>query len=143
MSTQAASPPRATGLTQRLMAIALAGTFVGTIVVGAPLYFGLAQSMWWIALASVVALLGGGFYLGWETREAEPLYGSVLAFLYFAAAAIVLIVGAWMGKVPDPMPGLATGDSTFFFVWPLMILAAGVVGSILGGKIAARSERRS
>jgi hypothetical protein len=141
MSVEAAFPPQSSGLTRRLMATALIGSFAGTIVVGAPLYYGLAQSMWWIALASVVALLGGGFYLGWETREAEPLYGSVLAFLYFSAAAIILIVGTWMGKVPDPMPGLATGDSTFFFVWPLMILAAGVAGSILGGKATARSEK--
>jgi cation transporter-like permease len=44
--------------------------------------------------------------------------------------------------VPDPLPGLATGDSTFFFLWPLLILAAGVAGSILGGRVATRSERR-
>jgi hypothetical protein len=143
MSAQAASPPQDTGLTRRLLGIALAASFVGTAVLGAPLYFGLAHSMWWIAVASAVALLAAGFYLGRSTGEPEPLFGSVLAFFYFAAASVILMVGTWIGKVPDPMPGLATGDSTFFFVWPLLMLVAGVVGTIVGGRAVVRSAQKS
>ena len=142
LGARGASSPHDAASTRRLVLTALAVSATLTIVLGGALYFGVARSFWWIAVASVPALVVAGFQLGWRVGEPEPLYGSVLSFLYFAIIAVILIGGTWIGSLGDPMPGLATGDSTFFFVWPLMILASGVVGTIVGGRIALRSERR-
>ena len=86
--------------------------------------------------------------LGSFAKHVQPFTDSADASWQFGlpastrdADAVVIFGGTWAGKLPDPMPGLATGDSTFFFLWPLLILAAGVVGSIVGGRVV-RSERR-
>jgi hypothetical protein len=142
MSAASASSLRGTRPTRRELLTALATSMAGTGALGGTLYFLLAHNVWWVAVASAPSLVAAGFYLGWRVDEPEPLYGSILSTLYFGIVAVVLLGGTWLGKVPDPLPGLATGDSTFFFLWPLLILAAGVAGSILGGRIAARSERK-
>jgi hypothetical protein len=142
MSTESATPARANGPPRRTLLAAFAVSAAGTAVLGGPLYFLVAHNMWWIAVSSVPALVAAGFFLGWRAGEPEPLDGSILSAAYFGVVAIVLFGGVWVGTFPDPMPGLATGDSTFFFVWPLMILAAGVAGSISGGRIVARLRPR-
>lgn len=142
MSAQEASTLNGNGLGRRTLLLALATSAAGTGVIGGSLYFGVAHNMWWIAVASVPALVVAGFFLGWEVGEPEPLYGSILSLIYFGVVAVVLFVGTWVGKIPDPMPGLATGDSTFFFVWPLVILAAGVTGTVIGGRVVTRLGRR-
>lgn len=117
--------------------VALAISVLGSAALGG-VCFSLGENVWWLALGSSPPLLAGGFYLGWRTREPEPLYGALLAIGYFALVAGVLFGGELTETLPDPLPGLATGDSTFFFVSPLLILALGVIGSILGGKAARR-----
>lgn len=140
MSTGSASSTRANGPPRRILLTALALSGAGTAALGIPLYFLLARDVWWIAVASMPSLLAAGFYLGWRGGEPEPLDGSILSAFYFGITAVVLLGGTWAGKFPDPLPGLATGDSTFFFVWPLLILAAGVSGTVAGGRVA-RSGR--
>ncbi len=143
MSTQnATTTPNDADLGRRPLLLALAVSAAGTGALGGPLYFLVAHNMWWVAVASAPALLAAGFYLGWHAGEPEPLSGSILSFVYFAVVSIILFVGVWVGNFPDPLPGLATGDSTFFFLWPLLMLAAGVAGSIIGGRVVARVGRR-
>lgn len=128
-----------TGPEWRALVVALAASLAGTAVLGGvPLL--LAHSVWWLALGSAPSLLGAGLYLGWRAREPEPLYGAVLAILYFGLVAGVLFGGELTETLPDPLPGLATGDSTFFFVWPLLMLTAGFVGSLLGGRVAVERK---
>jgi hypothetical protein len=143
-TTESTAATAAAVPTRRTLLIALATSVAGTVVLGGGLYFLLAHNVWWVALGSVPSLLAGGLYLGWKVVEPEPLYGSILSFLYFAIVSLILFGSTWAGKLPDPMPGLATGDSTFFFVWPLLMLAAGVAGSIIGGRLAvARLKDKS
>lgn len=120
--------------------LALVASAAGTVAFGVPPLL-LRDNVWWLALGSAPSLLIAGFLLGWRAREPEPLYGAVLGTLYFGIVAGVLF-GAELAEVlPDPLPGLATGDSTFFFVWPLLILVTSFVGSIVGGKAAIRRTR--
>ena len=120
--------------------LALAASAACTVALGAPPLL-LADNVWWLALASAPSLLAAGFLLGWRAREPEPLYGAVLGTLYFGIVTGVLFGAELAEALPDPLPGLATGDSTFFFVWPLLILVTSFVGSMIGGKAAARRTR--
>lgn len=106
----------------------------GTLLLGA-LLFALQPSVWWVGLAGVVSLFVGGAFVGWRVKEAEPLYGALLAILYFGLVALILFGGELAGILPDPLPGLGIGDSTFFFVWPLLQLVASVLGSVVGGRL--------
>lgn len=129
-----------TRLDRRVFLAALAMSVGGTAALGAVLFL-LSESVWWFVLSSTLSLLSAGFYLGWKTREPKPpLYGALLAILYFGLAVAILFGGELAEKLPDPLPGLDIGDSTFFFVSPLLMLAAGFLGSILGGRAARRRE---
>ncbi len=123
-----------------VLLLALAASVAGTIALGVPPLL-LRDNVWWLALASVPSLLAAGFLLGWRAREPEPLYGAVLGALYFGIVAGVLFGAELAEALPDPLPGLATGDSTFFFVWPLVILVVSFVGSVVGGRTAVRRTR--
>lgn len=112
-------------------------SLLGTLLLGLPL-FALQQNVWWIALAGVLSLFAGGVYAGWRSREPEPLYGALVAVLYFGLVAAVFFAGEMAEVFPDPLPGLAVGDSTFFFVWPLLQLAAAVAGSVTGCRLTRR-----
>lgn len=110
-------------------AIALAGTLM---VGGSGLAFA-GQGMWWVAYCGVASLFGGGVAAGWLARTAEPLNGAFIAVFYFGTVALTVFVGEFLAVLPDPLPGLPRGDSTFYFVWPLEQLAAGTLGAMLGG----------
>jgi hypothetical protein len=112
----------------RALGLALATSIVGTAVVGGALFL-LQQNVWLLALGGLGSLFGGGVYLGWRSREPEPLYGALLAVMYFGLVVGILFSGELAEALPDPLPGLAIGDSTFFFVWPLLMLVAAVTGS--------------
>lgn len=88
--------------------------------------------MWWLAVASTVALLAAGFQLGWKTGRWEGLSATLVTILYFVTITVILIIGMMFEVLPDPLPGLPKGDSTFFFVWPLAQLSGTVVGALLG-----------
>ena len=115
---------------------------VGTGVVGGILVM-LDSNVWWLALAGAASLNAGGIYLGLRSGEPEPLYGSLLAILYFALVVGFLFGGRLTEELPDPLPGLGFGDSTFFFVTPLLMLVAGVVGTVVGGRRARSGDRNS
>jgi hypothetical protein len=104
-----------------------------TLAIGFPLM--IAQgSAWWMAWAGVAGLFIGGVVAGRMARSREPLNGAMVALIYFSVVAIVYLVGQAFELLPDPLPGLPQDDSTFFFVWPLAQIAAGTLGSVLGGK---------
>jgi hypothetical protein len=110
----------------------LAISIAGTAVLGFAL-LSIDKNVWWLAIGGLVWLFLGGVYLGWQAREPEPLLGVLLAIIYFGLVASALFGGELAEWLPDPLPGLAIGDSTFFFVSPLLMLVAAVSGSVLGG----------
>ncbi len=115
---------------------------VCTAVLGA-LVLLVDENVWWVSIVSMVALVAGGFVAGFRARQIEPLNGALLACVFFGTEAAILMLGTAMEGtavgLPDPLPGLAIGDSTFFFVSPLGQLASAVLGSILGGWWAHRT----
>ncbi len=114
---------------------------LGTLLVGG---WGLAfagRGMWWVANWGLAFLLAAGALAGYLARSSEPLNGAYIAVLYFGTATLAIFAGEFLGILPDPLPGLPRGDSTFFFVWPLAQLAAATLGAMLGGWAAARRGR--
>lgn len=118
----------------RRLLLALGLSVLATVALGG-VCFALQPNVWWVAAAGLLGLLAGGAYLGWANGEPEPLLGTLLAVLYFGLVAVVLFGGSLLDALPEPLPGLGVGDSTFFFVWPLLQLAAAVLGSLLGGRL--------
>ncbi len=120
---------------------AYVASVVGTAVLGA-LVLLLDENVWWVSIVSMAALVAGGFVAGFRARQIEPLNGALLACVFFGTEAAILMIGTAMEGtaigLPDPLPGLAIGDSTFFFVSPLGQLASAVIGSLLGGWWAQR-----
>ena len=115
---------------------ALAISILGTGLFGGILFL-IDQNIWWVALAGVVSLIIGGFYIGSRSGESEPLYGALLAILYFGLFLAILFVGTLAEALPDPLPGLSIGDSTFYFVLPLLQLVGGLIGSLAGGRLSS------
>ena len=113
--------------------IALALGVAGTAVLGGALLL-LLDNVWWLALGGLLSLFGAEVYLGWQSRESEPLYGALLAVFYYGLVVGGLFGGELAERLPDPLPGLSIGDSTFFFVSPLLMLVASVAGTVLGGR---------
>lgn len=122
------------------LAVAIVISAAGTVVVGGAL-LAVGQNVWLLAVAGLVSLFGGGVFLGLREGEVEPLLGALLALCYFGIVAVILFGGTLVEALPEPLPGLAIGDSTFYFVWPLLQIAAGTGGSTAGGWIAARRVR--
>jgi len=114
---------------------------LGTLLIGG---WGLAfasHGMWWLAHWGLGFLFIAGALAGYLARTAEPLNGAYIAVLYFGAVTAVIFTGEFLEILPDPLPGLPRGDSTFFFVWPLEQLVAATLGAMLGGWLAARRGR--
>lgn len=132
--------PTGQAIHRRHLAMGLAISVVGTAVLGGLLFL-VQESVWLMSLGGLVSLAGGAAYLGWRAGEPEPLYGALLAVLYFGVVVGILFGGELAEALPDPLPGLAIGDSTFFFVTPLLMLAASVLGSVLGGRLPAQGRR--
>lgn len=107
------------------------------IIAGWGLVFG-SRGIWSIAGWGAGFLFAAGFWAGHRARDPEPLNGAFIAVLYCATLVFAYFAGEFFAVLPDPLPGLPRGDSTFFFVWPLAQLAAATVGAILGGGWARR-----
>lgn len=123
----------------RSLAVALVFSLGSTLILGGWLLF-LLDNIWWGAAVGVAALFGGGFYVSDSVGEAEPMYGSMLTGGYFAVVVTVIFAGTALELFADPYPGLQIGNSTFFFVAPLLLLAGGVAGSVVGGQTAIQER---
>ncbi|MBI2983141.1 MAG: hypothetical protein HYY42_03000 [Chloroflexi bacterium] len=128
------SAPRDADVLWRPVVVAYALSVLVTLVVGAALFFALEQSVWWLAAAGVLGLAAGGSLVGARRGRPDALGATLLAILYFATTIVVIVGGTFADVLPDPLPGLPIGDSTFFFVWPLTQLAGAVIGSAAGGR---------
>ena len=115
---------------------------LGTAGAGTWAFIFAAKGTWWAANIGTLCLFCGAVVTGYRARTAEPLNGAFIAVFYFSTATLVIFSGEFLGVLPDPLPGLPRGDSTFFFVWPLEQLAAGTLGAMLGGWLWARRNRR-
>src|SRR3990172_300526 len=111
---------------------------LGTLAAGTWAFAYAGKGTWWAANIGTLCLFCGAVVTGYRARTAEPLNGAFIAVFYFSTAALVIFGGEFLGVLPDPLPGLPRGDSTFFFVWPLEQLVAATLGSMLGGWLAAR-----
>lgn len=114
---------------------------LGTLAAGGLGLSALGEGMWWVAGWGTVFLLVGGFVAGAVARTAEPLNGAFIAVFYFGTTVTVVFVGEFLAVLPDPLPGLPHGDSTFYFVWPLGQAVAATAGATLGGWLFTRRRR--
>ena len=111
---------------------------LGTVLVGGGGVAFAGHGMWWVAHWGIGFLFIAGALAGYVARTAEPLNGAFIAVFYFSTVAFIIFIGEFLAILPDPLPGLPRGDSTFYFVWPLEQLAASTVGAIVGGVLARR-----
>ncbi len=132
----------ATDIAWRAVWAGYALAVAGTAILGGLLFLS-QPNVWRVALAGLVSLLVSGFVAGWKARTAEPINGALIAVAYLATTASVLFGGEILGVLPEPLPGLPRGDSTFFFVWPLGQLVSGTAGASLGGWLAATRRGRA
>ncbi len=120
----------------------LAVTVVGTAVL-TPIVLLLDANVWWVSAVAMLSLVAGGIAAGLRAGQIEPLNGALMMAFFFIAEITILLVGEAMEWLPEPLPGLSRGDSTFFFVSPLGQLLSAVAGSLLGGWWASRGDLSS
>lgn len=111
---------------------------VGGMAVFAPLILAATRNVWWVSAVAAVAIGAGAAVAGLRAKQIEPLNGALVMALFFVAEAVIAMLGEMMEWLPEPLPGLPVGDSTFFFVSPLVQLVFAVAGSLLGGWWATR-----
>lgn len=109
----------------------------GTAILAPPVLY-LSDNVWWVSVVAVLAIGAGATIAGLRAGQIEPLNGALLMAVFFVVEATVAMVGEAMEWLPEPLPGLPVGDSTFFFVSPLGQLVFAVAGSLLGGWLATR-----
>lgn len=115
---------------------------LGTLAAGTWVFAFAGKGTWWAANAGSLCLFCGAVVTGYRARTAEPLNGAFIAVFYFGTVALAIFSAEFLKVMPDPLPGLPRGDSTFYFVWPLEQLAAGTLGAMAGGWLWARRSRR-
>lgn len=128
------NPGRDPDVRWRDLAAAYAVSVLVTIGVGGTLFLAVEATVWWIAAAGVLGLLAGGAIVGARHGRPDALGATLLAIAFYGTTAFVIVGGALADLLPEPLPGLPVGDSTFFFVWPLTQLAAAVIGATAGGR---------
>ncbi len=131
MTREAAGAPAGADVRWKDVWIATTASLLLTLALGAPLFFLVEQSVWWVALAGVVGLFAGGVLVAQRLGGADALGATLVAIFYYATVLLVLVGGTLADLLPDPLPGLPIGDSTFFFVWPLAQLVAAVLGALV------------
>lgn len=121
------------------------GYFIGlafTLAVGVPLLLVL-ESSWLLGVAGLAGLMLGGFVLG--NRVSPPLAlvnGALAGILYNLTIALAFFAGWFFQWLPEPLPGLPQGDSTFYFAWPLAQFVVGILGAMLGSRFAVKRVKR-
>ncbi len=108
-------------------------SLAGTLALGLPLFL-VERNVWLIALAGSLSLFAGGFLAARRAKTSAPLNGAFVGVIYFATTTAVILLGTITERLPDPLPGLPRGDSTFFMAWPLVQLAASTLGALIGGR---------
>lgn len=121
------------------------GYFVGliiTAVVGVPLLLVL-ESSWLLALAGLGGLLFGGFVVGRKVGpRLAPINGALTGIVYYFTVALAFFAASFLELLPEPLPGLPQGDSTFFFAWPLAQLVVSVLSAALGSRTSLNGSKR-
>lgn len=140
-STEQKARVNSWGVPWRQVLVALGISLAGTVVLGSLLFLSL-QNVWWIAVAGFASIFSGGFYISRASGVSEPVFGTLLAILYYGVVVGILFGGTLTELLPEPLPGLGVGDSTFFFVWPLLQLAAAVSGNTAGGLRSPMKEHK-
>jgi len=115
----------------------------GGTAAAAPLVLAASNNVWWVSAVAAVAIGAGATVAGLRARQIEPLNGALVMALFFVTEAVIAMFGEMMEWLPEPLPGLPVGDSTFFFVSPLGQLVFAVAGSLLGGWWATRRDADS
>lgn len=105
----------------------------GTLLFGLPLFL-LERNVWLIAAAGIFSLFAGGFAAARRAKASELLNGAFVGLVYFTTVVAVIFSGAILDILPDPLPGLPKGDSTFFMAWPLVQLLASTLGGVVAGR---------
>ncbi|MEE8472668.1 MAG: TIGR04086 family membrane protein [Dehalococcoidia bacterium] len=114
---------------------------IGTLILGA-LAFQAVENVWLIALGGELSLLVGGAVAALRAQTSPALNGAFIGLLYFTVTVIIIFGGVMTETLPDPLPGLPKGDSTFFFVWPLAQVLASTLGAVIGARATTASRRR-
>lgn len=115
-------------------------SLVITLAAGVPLLLAL-ESMWLLGAAGLVGLLGGGVVVGARAGRHVAIINSALMGIMYSMTIIVALFAGWVLELlPEPLPGLPQGDSTFFFAWPLMLFAVSIAGGIVGSRLAATQK---
>ena len=113
---------------------------VVTLAAGVPLLLVL-ESMWLLGGAGLVGLLAGGGVVGARVgQRVAVINGALMGIMYNMTIVLALFAGWFFELLPEPLPGLPQGDSTFFFSWPLMQFAVSVAGGILGSRLAPKQK---
>lgn len=116
---------------------------LSTLVAGFPLLL-ITENSWLMAIAGSVGLFIGGLVTGRRVgRSLAVVNGALMAMLYNLTVSILFYVGSFLQVLPEPLPGLPQGDSTFFFAWPLAQFAIGIFSTILGCRILSKRLRRT
>lgn len=115
---------------------------VVTLAAGMPLLLTL-ESSWMLGLIGLGGLFAGGFVVGARVGlRTAIINGALMGILYNLTVVVALFAGWFFELLPEPLPGLSQGDSTFFFAWPLMQFAVSVIGAIVGSRIAVKHKER-
>lgn len=113
-----------------------------TLAVGLPLLL-VAESSWVLGLAGLGGLFAGGFVVGAKVGiRTAIINGALMGILYNLTVVVALFAGWFFELLPEPLPGLSQGDSTFFFAWPLIQFAISVVSAIVGSRLAGKRRVR-
>ncbi|MDP2728914.1 MAG: hypothetical protein Q8O55_00300 [Dehalococcoidales bacterium] len=114
---------------------------LSTLVAGLPLLVIMGNS-WLMALAGSIGLFIGGLVTGRRVGPSLSLVnGALMAMLYNLTVSILFFIGSFLQVLPEPLPGLPQGDSTFFFAWPLGQFVIGIFSAILGSRLHSSSPR--
>lgn len=113
-----------------------------TLAAGIPLLLAL-ESSWMLGLVGLGGLFAGGFVVGARVGlQTAIINGALMGILYNLTVVVALFAGWFFELLPEPLPGLAQGDSTFFFAWPLMQFAVSVTSAIVGSRISMKLRKR-